>query len=269
MWTFIIVLVAIISIWAIISNKNDNEKTREYFNNKGGLKTIFPNLVNILENEYDMTLKYDDGRKFCFKKIEDDKELNIGLKLEFNNVKVIFSELHKKGNLLRGTDVTFHSDNDYKELTKLIQLSIANLNTSINTQFHQKKYLKEWEDFISTSKNENFIDFHVKNLFMIDDIDPKKFLLNLRYKKIGFDIDNEQTSSMNEIYFTPPAFTDFFIAAYPDVYLWVQKNYSRVEAYKNLEKESEDYFKYIENLIPMYRKMINQYKRENNQLECR
>jgi len=269
MWTFIIVLVTIIIIWAIISNKNDNEKTREYFNNKGGLKAIFPNLVNILENDYNMTLKYDDGRKFCYKKIENDKELNIGLKLEFNNVKVIFSELHKKGNLLKGTDVTFYSDNDYNELNKLIQLSIANLNTSINIEYHPKKHLKEWQDFILTSNDENFIDFHVKSLFIIDDINPKKFIANLSYKKVGFNIDNEQTFSINEIHFTPPAFTDFFIAAYPDVYLWVQKNHSRVEAYKNLEKESEDYFNYIENLIPMYRKMINQYKRENNQLECR
>lgn len=75
---------------------------------------------------------------------------------------------------------------------------------------------------------------------------------------------------MNEILYSPPAFTDLFIAGYPDVYLWSQKNHSRVEAYINLENEAdEDYFRYIENLIPMYRSMINQYKREGNKLECK
>ena len=270
MWTIIIIIVAVIIIWAISSNSSDNEKIREHYNNVGGLKSNFPNFVNILENDFGMTLKYDDGRKFCYKKTDSSGELNFGLKLEFNNVKVIFSELTKNGNTQKGTNVTFHFDTDEELLTKSIKRSIENLKVSQNTEISTKKHKQEWKEFIANSENDDFIFEHVNDLYIFDDIDPKKFLVNYQYKKMGFNLDNQQTPSMNEILYSPPAFTDLFIAGYPDVYLWSQKNHSRVEAYINLENETdEDYFKYIENLIPMYRSMINQYKREGNKLECK
>ena len=85
---------------------------------------------------------------------------------------------------------------------------------------------------------------------------------------MGFSIDDSQTKSMNEIYYTPPAFTDYFMSAYPDVYLWAQKNNERVKAYENLDNNPDDYFRYIENLIPIYKKIIAQYLNEGNTFEC-
>ena len=187
-----------------------------------------------------------------------------------NNVRVMFSEFTKNGHTQKGINVTFHSDIDNELLTRSIEKCIENLNTSLNTEISQKKHSKEWKKFIADSDNEDFIIDHVNDLYIFDDIDPKKFLVNYQYKKMGFILENQQTPSMNEILYSPPAFTDLFIAGYPDVYLWSQKNHSRVEAYIELENETdEDYFRYIENLLPMYRSMINQYKREGNKLECK
>ena len=246
MWTILIIIVAVIIIWAISSNNNDNQKIREHYNNVGGLKSNFPNFVNILENDFGMTLKYDDGRKFCYKKIDSSGELNIGLKLEFNNVKVMFSELNKNGNVVKGTNVTFYSDNDNELLIETIKTCIANLKTSNSFEITPKKHSQEWKKFISDSENDDFIFEHVYDLFIFDDIDPKKFIANLSYKEMGFNFENEQTPSMSQILFShsPPGFTDLFIVGYPDVYLWSQKNYSKVDAYKNLEnEEDEDYLK--------------------------
>jgi hypothetical protein len=269
MWIILIIIVAVIVIWAISSKNSDDEKVREYYNNSGGFKSNFPNFINILENDFGMILKYDDGRKFCYKKNDNSGELNIGLKLEMNNVRVMFSEFTKNGHTQKGTNVTFHSDTDNELLTRSVKKSIENLHTSLHIEISQKKHSKEWKEFISNSENEDFIFEHVDQLFVFDDINPKKFLTNLHYKKVGFNLENEQTPSMNEILYSPPAFTDFFIAGYPDVYLWSQKNHSTVDAYKNLENEEEDYFNYIENLLLMYRSMINQYKKEGNKLECK
>lgn len=271
MWIILIIIVAVIVIWAISSKNSDDEKVREYYNNSGGFKSNFPNFINILENDFGMTLKYDDGRKFCYKKNDNSGELNIGLKLEMNNVKVMFSEFTKNGQVQKGTNITFYSDTDNEHLTRTIKKSIENLNTSLNEEIIQKKHFKEWKEFIADCDNEDFIIEHVNALYIFDDIDPKKFLANLNYKKIGFNFEPEfqPTLSMKEIQYSPPAFTDFFIVGYPDVYLWSQKNDLNVEIYKELENVEGDYFKYIENLIPMYRSMINQYKREGNKLECK
>lgn len=186
MWTVIIIIVAVIIIWAISSNNSDNEKIREHYNNAGGLKSNFPNFVNILETNFGMSLKYDDGRKFCYKKTDNSGELNIGLKLDFDNTKVIFSELTKNGNIQKGTNVTFHYDTDEDLLIKSIKRSIENLNASKNREINPKRHKQEWKEFISNSNNDDFIFEHTNELFIFDDIDPKKFLVNYQYKKMGF-----------------------------------------------------------------------------------
>ena len=239
-------------------------------NKTGGLKVRHSKFVNILEKNYGMGTKYDDGRKICFKKNYPNGELNIGLKLEFDNTKVIFSEfLNNNGTNVKGKNVTYYEFDD-KILEKSINTSIENLpiNTTSKSIESSKKYSSEWKDFITQSENENFIDEYVENLFIKDDINPRKFLGNFQYKKMGFSQGFQETKSMSEILFTGIAFTDYFVSAYPDVYLWAQKNGDRVKAYQNLDENEDDYFDYIENLIPFYRKIINQYKQEGNKLEC-
>ena len=85
---------------------------------------------------------------------------------------------------------------------------------------------------------------------------------------MGFSQNNQETKSIREILYSGRAFTDYFLVAYPDVYLWAQRNADRVKAYKNLDDNEDDYFDYIENLIPFYRSIIDQYKQEGNKLEC-
>ena len=268
MWIIFIIVVAVIVIWAITGNNNDNEKIRQHYNNEGGFKSNFPNFVHILENEIGLTLKYDNGRKFCYTRTDNFGELNIGIKLEFNNVQVIFSELVNNGFKKEGINISCDSDNDKAFLTRAVGMSTANLNIPESTGPISKKHEEEWRDFILDIDNEEFIFEHVNYLYIIDDINPEKFLANLQYRKARFNLDNKPTVSIREILHPPAGFTEFFIVAYPDVYLWAQRNHEQVEGYKNLDNVAEDYFTYIDNLIPMYRSMINQYKREGNTLEC-
>ncbi len=270
MWTVIIVIIAAIIIWAVVSNKNDNEKIRDFYNETGGLIQRHQKFTEILQQKYGMKLKYDDGRKFCYKKAVASGELNIGLKLEMDNTGTIFSELIQNGASNKGKNVTYYNNANKQLLEDSIKMSIIDIynDTKHLTPKSEKKYEKEWKAFLSNSDNDNYIFEHVKSLFIPDDINPSKFISNYKYKKMGFSIDDSQTISMNEIYYTPPAFTDYFMSAYPDVYLWAQKNNERVKAYENLDNNPDDYFKHIENLIPFYKKIVEQYKSEGNKFEC-
>ena len=270
MWTIIILIVVGIVIWAFVSNNSDNEKIRDFYNKTGGLNSRHKDFTDILENEYKMTLKYDDGRKFCYKKQINSGELNIGLKLEIDNTGVIFSEVIKNGITQKGKIVTYRNNIGKKLLEDSIKLSVIDIynDTKISKDNTKKKYEDDWKTFLSNSRNDDFIDEHTNSLFIPDDINPEKFLANYKYKKLGFSLDDSQTPSIKEIYYIPPAFTEFFISAYPDVYLWAQENNSRIKAYQNIDDNSEDYFQYIENLIPLYRKIIEQYKNEGNKFEC-
>ncbi|MGX9987534.1 hypothetical protein [Soonwooa purpurea] len=267
MWIIVILVIAGVIIWVFASSNNDNEKIRDYNNQTGGLKNRHQKFVNILEKKYDMSLKYDDGRKIYYEKKYPNGDLNIGLKLEFDNSHVIFSEFTKNsGTLIKGKNVTYYNYDD-KIIEKSINTSILDLPLSL-TETHNKKYRDEWKKFMEKSRNENFINEYITNLYIKDDINPEKFIGNFTYKKMGFSNEIEETESMRDIFLPSLAFTDYFVVAYPDVYLWAQKNTNRVNAYKILENIDEDYFDYIENLIPFYRKIIDQYKEEGNQLEC-
>lgn len=126
MWTIIITLAAIFVIWAIVSNNKDNEKIRDFYNQTGGLSTRHKNFTDILENDYNMTQKYDDGRRFCYKKKIYSGELNIGLKLEIDNTGTIFSELIENGISKKGKNVVYR-DLSKEQLRDSIKLSINDI----------------------------------------------------------------------------------------------------------------------------------------------
>ncbi|QIG88669.1 hypothetical protein G6R40_02845 [Chryseobacterium sp. POL2] len=126
MWTIIIILVAIFIIWAIVSNNKDNEKIRDFYIQTGGLVARHKNFTDILEQDYDMVLKYDDGRRFCFKKQLSTGELNIGLKLESDNSGTIFSEIIENGVNRKGQNVVYR-DLGKERLRDSIKLSVNNI----------------------------------------------------------------------------------------------------------------------------------------------
>ena len=118
------------------------------------------------------------------------------------------------------------------------------------------------------------IDSYINLFFIPDYIEPNKFtenvdILHNTYK--GLD-EGYGTKSVKGIYYKPPGFNTFFVAAYPDVYLWYQKNASRIEIHNELsklsDKEAEEYISNPTKMAKFYRALINQYKLEGNKLEC-
>jgi len=119
------------------------------------------------------------------------------------------------------------------------------------------------------------LSLFINNFYIKDLVCPQKFMEN-------FDILNDSfkgmeegygTASIKGIYYTPPFFSNFFVAAYPDVYQWFQKNAQtgKIEISNRLESLPDDevqaYFENPQKVIEFYRSLINQYKNEGNVLE--
>ncbi|KQS89191.1 hypothetical protein [Chryseobacterium sp. Leaf394] len=280
MWTIIIILVAIFIIWVFISNNNDNEKIRNLNNNNGGLRKQFPNFTKFIEEDLNMIIKYDDGRNICYKKSEILGELNIGLKLEFDNTKVIYSKfIRNDGTTQIGKNVTYPFTNEMSLIEKCINTSIQDLNiiaekqTSYDnvkdnvTDSQKEKYLKHWLEVICNTDKEDGLHYHALYLYKLDDINPIIMEANLIYKRRGNHPNNLESPSMNKISKVSFIYDDFFISAYPDVYLWSQNKKNSVRAF-SLKKTNGVYLENTLSLMEFYRDLIDQYKEEGNSLEC-
>ena len=84
------------------------------------------------------------------------------------------------------------------------------------------------------------------------------------------------TKSVKTIYDDiPPVFSLFFVAAYPDVFQWVQDNNKtgKVEIINKIrmlpKEEAMNYFQSPQQRKKFYRSLINQYKEEGNVLETK
>ena len=142
-----------------------------------------------------------------------------------------------------------------------------------------KNSTSDWQFFKNKIGNEDIDDslfFFIDEFYIPDYIKVENFLENLELVKNPWRkiIDEGGTSSMKIIEYIPPAFSRYFIAAYPDVYLWSQrewdsKNVVAVERIKMLsEEEVELYLNSFDGKAKFYRALINQYKSEIGKLEC-
>ncbi|WP_326980974.1 hypothetical protein VUJ46_11715 [Chryseobacterium sp. MYb264] len=278
MWTFIVTIIAGIIIWAIISNNTDNKKIREYNNKLGGLSNQFLIFSSILENKFNMNLKYDDDRMIRYKKEVSVGELNIGVQLDYANYKVIYSEILKKdGTIIKCQNVTYPIVNDVKLIENSINISIKNLMSEIskmdlqNQAFHiqTKKNTKHWMKIINNSNVEDEINFYANDLFLKDDINPDVVRANLFYYKFGeAHPERYESQSIRHINSVPQIFGDLFISAYPDVYLWINKNKLDISTFYNLNNQNNNQ-EYMRGLMDFYRSFIDRYVAEKNNLECR
>ena len=282
MWILIIILIAGIIIWTIASNNTDNEKIRNYNNKQGGLRSQFLNFSNILENKFNMNLKYDDGRKMCYQKESSIGELNIGVHLDFANYKIIYSKIIKKdGSLIKGQDVTYPIIDDIKLVEDCVNISIKNLMSEISQsdlknqnvekklETPTKRYTKDWLGVIAKTNVEDELNFYGLYLFLKDDINPDVLEANLFYRKMGISHPEKfESQSIKYISLVPQIFSEYFISAYPDVYLWIQKNKIDISEFHALKKRSNNNLEYMSDLMDFYRRLIDQYLHERNKLEC-
>lgn len=138
MWTILIIIIAAVIIWIITSNNNDNEKIRNLNLESGGLKTKFPNFTNLLQNNYNFNLKYDDGRNISFSRKAlyrktDLGELTIGIKLDTYNTLIIYSNFKciYNNRIVNGINVSGFSDNNIESLERCISKSIESLDIDL------------------------------------------------------------------------------------------------------------------------------------------
>lgn len=162
-------------------------------------------------------------------------------------------------------------------------IMINNSKSEINyRQFEKKRendYLTaQWLVFKknTTDNKDELMEIFIEEFFIIDRIDVVKFMGNLDlilnpWKK---NIDETGTPSIILIEYIPPGFFRYFIAGYPDVYIWLQKEWDsgNIIALERMKKQSkEEYDKEFNDprkRLEFYRAIINQYKREGKLLEC-
>lgn len=294
-WIFFIILILIVLF--IISNLTHNKAVEQHHINQGGFRKSFQTFTNHLENFYEMTLVSDTGRSFTYSKEINDTNGNkgnliIGIKLDMTNEPIIFSKFQSKfKGEFPGIYVSAANYNKIESIDKCINISIDKIKEQgiINYQDKvsrltnhsvSKKILAEWNtinnDFANTKISE-VLSVFINDFYIPDLINPQKLeenldILNHSWKGLeeGYGSEN-----INNIYYIPPAFNKFFIAAYPDVYLWYQENAltGKIEIQNKIEQIPEDqieeYLKNPQKMNEFYRSLINQFKKEGNELETK
>lgn len=136
----------------------------------------------------------------------------------------------------------------------------------------------EWKNILNELKGTELFDsfeIYVDIFFESDLIVPKLFLENFEVLRNSIArAEGKGTKSIQDILYLPPLFDSFFVAAYPDVYLWYQDNSQsgKIKANKIFQKLQEDkveeYFNEWINISKFYIGIIDQYLDEGNSLEC-
>lgn len=294
-WIIIIILALVVTFF--ISNQKHNKEVEQHHIKQGGFRKSFPTFTNHLENFYDMTFVNDTGRSFTYSKEMNDTNgnkglLTVGVKLDMIDEPIIFTKFQSKykGEFL-GIDVSGVNYTNIDTIDKCINISIDKIKTQGIIEYQDKKsqltnhsiskqFIEEWNTIskeLADTEISDELDVFVNNFYISDLVSPQKFMEN-------FDILNNSwkgmeegygTESIKDIFYIPPAFSKFFIAAYPDVYQWYQENAQsgRIDIHNKLEKlsddEGEEYFQNPQKVIEFYRSLINQFKREQNELETK
>lgn len=274
-----------------------NKAIEQHHINQGGFRKSFPTFTNHLENFYDMSFVNDTGRSFAYSKDMNDTngnegQLIVGVKLDMREELILFSKFKSKykGEFL-GIDVAGVNYHNIETIDKGINVSIDKIKTQGIIAYNDnvsklinhsvsKQFIEEWNTLnkkLSNTDMSDELDVFTNNFYIPDLVSVQKFIEN-------FDILNNSwkgmkegygTISIKDIFYIPPGFTKFFIAAYPDVYQWYQENAQKgkVEIMNKLEKlsdeEAQEYFSHPQRMIEFYRSLINQFKKEGNQLETK
>lgn len=155
--------------------------------------------------------------------------------------------------------------------------------------FKQHKVDKKWQNLIdgaSDNRTKEILVYIVKNFFIPDNIDEKKFKANFEILrnnsrelyKIYAGLMNEPDFSkfgtvsidkLAKVYNQPLGYRDWFMAAYPDVVNWFQ-DIDDEEAMKILGNPSnEETFDEEHKIkIEYLRKITDSFKENNHNLEC-
>lgn len=295
--TWIIIIVLILVVLFIISNQSHNKAVEQHHINQGGFRKSFPTFTNHLENFYEMTFVNDTGRSFSYlKEINDTNgnkgKLIVGVKLDMREEPIIFTKFQSKyKGEFSGIYVSGVNYNSVESIDKCINISIDNIKTQgvidyqdkvsrLTNHSVSKQFIEEWNTInkeLADTEISDELEGFTNEFFIPDLVSPQKFMEN-------FDILNNSwkgmeegygTASVKDIFYIPPAFTKFFIAAYPDVYQWYQKNAQtgKINILSKLERlsddEAQEYFQNPQRMIEFYRSLINQYKKEGKELETK
>lgn len=294
-WTIIIILIAVILYF--VSNQKNNKSIEQHHIKKGGFRKSFPILTDHLKTFYGMSFVNDTGRSCTYSKNVNDTngkagQLIIGVKLDMRDEPIIFSKFNSsyKG-VFSGMDVTGVDYRSIKSIDKCVNISIDKIKEQGVIDYEHKKnnltrnkpspvLIEEWNEInaeFSDSEIGKELDTLVNDFYIPYLIAPQNFMENLDILNEPWKgLQNEYgTESVKNIHYIPPIFSKFFIAAYPDVYQWYQENAQtgKIESHNKLEKLSDyESQEFIENPVKInefYRNLINQFKKEDNELETK
>ncbi len=295
--TWIIIIILILVVIFTISNQKHNKAVEQHHINQGGFRKSFPTFTNHLENFYDMTFVNDTGRSFTYSKDMNDTNGNrgkliVGVKLDMREEPIIFSIFQSKfKGKFSGIDVSGINYNNIESIDNCINISIDKIKEQgiidyqdkenrLTNHSISKQFIEDWNTLnkeLSTTEISDELDVFVNDFYIPDLINSQKFMEN-------FDILNNSwkgmeedygTANIKDIYYIPPGFTKFFIAAYPDVYQWYQENAQtgKIDIHNKLEKlpddEVQEFIQNPQKMIEFFRSLINQFKKEGNKLETK
>jgi hypothetical protein len=281
----------------VISNFNHNKSLKEYHLGNGGLRKSFETFTNYLDNNCNMTFLNDTGKNFSYyKEISDTNDnkgtLIIGIKLDITNTPLIYSSFRSKyKGEFSGVDVTGVDFESIESISRCINISLERLKTQgiLNYQNLQNNIInapileesfEKWNEILQVLENSAIYEeiiIYVNEFFIPDNIDPQKYIENydiLNNPFNGVNLDGEYgTPSAKSILYIPPLFSKLFVAGYPDVYQWFQKNADsgKIEIANTLKKISNEEFEaYARNprkVMDFYRSIIKQFKNEHTNIE--
>ena len=146
--------------------------------------------------------------------------------------------------------------------------------------FLQDRLKNSWDSFISDTPNSKNLILVVNNFFIRDRINVQKFAANYRIIEMlsngqkKYEIISLVGTKVFEEYFSNDTWMtkvgmgvqNWFVAAYPDAYIWFQKNYDTYKDEANRIFEANQ----SGNAIPhaFYRFVINSYVFQGFKLEC-
>lgn len=294
MWILLVIIAVVCFCYYILAS--NNKTTKEHHLKNGGLRKSFLIMTNHLENFYGMNLEFDTGNTFSYSKTLKDVNdnhgyLHIGIKLDMRQEPLIFSKFESKfrGNF-EGIDVgsvNFQSVNEIENgikisLDRIKSLGVINYSDKLSEigPAISQEFIESWLDLSKELKDTQaglLFDILVNYFFIPDTISMSKFVENLDVLKNTWKgVAGEYgTISVQDIYLLPPLFDEMFVAAYPDVYKWFQENSNsgKVEIFNKINSLSDDeigeYLNDFEKVIDFYRQIVNQFKKENTELECK
>jgi hypothetical protein len=141
---------------------------------------------------------------------------------------------------------------------------------------NKHNFIMEWKNFESRMSDDKTgaYKIFVNDFYIPDLICRTKVVGNLFFLR-GSMNPTHGTNSIKEISQVPKSYNQFFISGYPDVYNWTQENFNSGKIkvlnklFKLSDEDAQQYFDNPDKIYKFYRKLIDQYVSENNELECK